>query len=727
ASWQAESIARTLVQQEVEQPFVLARGPLLRGWLLTLSSQEHVLLLSLHHIITDGWSMSILLRELSQGYEACSRGQHPAWGVLPIQYADYAAWQRSWLQGEVLQQQLDYWKQQLAGLTPLTLPTDHLYPPVQTHRGATQSLLLPQALSQQLQVLAQQEGVTLFMLLLAAFQALLSRYSGQEDIAVGTPIANRTWQETEDLIGFFVNTLVMRSDLSGELSFTQLLERVRAMALEAYMHQDVPFEQVVEALQPERDRSRSPLFQVLFVLQNTPQISIEQTHLRIEEFAFEQGSAHFELRMGLTQNARGLETVLDYNTDLFEATTIQRLLLHWQTLLEGIVARPDRLLWQLPLLSQAEQDQVLRSWNATRVDYPADLCVHQLVELQVQRSLDTIALVAGEHHLSYEHLNRRANQVAHTLQVRGVGPESVVGICMERSLEMVIGLLAILKAGGAYLPLDPSYPDDRLISIMHDAHIHLLLTRSHLLPRFCGERVEALCLDSEWESKFAREKTHNVATTIQMEHLAYVIYTSGSTGKPKGAMNTHSGICNRLLWMQQEYCLTENDTVLQKTPFSFDVSVWEFFWPLLTGARLVMANPEGHRDSRYLVAIIEEQAVTTIHFVPSMLRLFLEEPALQRCISLRQLICSGEALTQEHQKQVFARLAVQLHNLYGPTEAAVDVTFWHCQPEDQFTTPPIGHPIANTQIHILDAHMNLVPVGVAGLLYIGGVGVARGY
>ncbi|MBA3947501.1 MAG: amino acid adenylation domain-containing protein, partial [Herpetosiphonaceae bacterium] len=631
------------------------------------------------------------------------------------------------LTGAVRDQQLAYWQQQLAGPLPvLDLPTDHPRPAIQTFHGATVSLMLPPALATALTQFSQEAEATLFMTLLAAFQTLLYRYSGQTDLLIGSPIAGRTRAETEGLIGFFVNTLVLRTDLGGNPSFRELLARVRDMALQAYAHQDLPFEMVVEAVQPARDLSRSPLFQVMVVFQNLPPTTLNLPDLQLTQLAVIPPIAKFDLTLTLTENQEGLGAHLEYNTELFEAATMERLLTHFHTLLDGIVADPDQRLASLPLLPQAQWEQVVHSWNDTAVPYPPAF-IHRLFEQQVEQTPDAVALVFETQQLSYRELNRRANRLAHYLQARGVGPEVRVGICMHRSCELVIGLLAILKAGGAYVPLDPSYPAERLAYMLADSHVAVILTQQELVAVLPTQTAPVVCLDTDASLRADLSAT-NPTPPLAPNNLAYVIYTSGSTGQPKGAMNTHRAISNRLQWMQAAYHIDATDRVLQKTPCSFDVSVWEFFWPLMTGACLVIAKPEGHKDSAYLVALIQTTAITTLHFVPSMLQVFLDEPQVTQCTSLRQVICSGEALSLEQQTRCLGQVPqAALHNLYGPTEAAVDVTWWTCDVKEQHNSVPIGRPISNTQIYVLDQHFQPMPAGVPGELYIGGVNLGRGY
>ncbi|WP_414542087.1 amino acid adenylation domain-containing protein [Nostoc sp. CCY0012] len=722
ADEQQPTEVQKLSLQEVQSSFDLGQAPLLRAKLLHLQAEQSILILTLHHLVGDGWSIKVLIQELTTIYQAFADGKPAPLPQLPVQYSDFVHWQRNSLPDEVIEKHLAYWRQQLGGNLPiLQLPTDRPRPPIQTFRGAQQKFVLSKALTEAIKQLSQQEETTLFMTLLAVFQTLLYRYTGQKDILVGSPIANRNRAELEQLIGCFVNTLVLRTNLEGNPTFTELLGRVRKVAIEAYTHQDLPFEKLVEALQPNRDLSYNPLFQVMFVLQNPASNSIWKT----EEIA--TGTAKFDVLLSMMDTKEGLTGTLEYNTDLFNVETITRMVGHFQTMLESIVGDPYQGISELPILTPAERQMLLVDWNNTQIDYPQEACIHHLFEAQVEKTPDAIALIFANQELTYGELNIRANQLAHHLQNLGVKPETLVGICMERSMEMVVGILAILKAGGAYLPLDPSYPQERLAFMLEDAQLPLLLVQPHLVDELPPHAAQTITIDAN-AAVFANNYSQtNPESSVELENAAYVIYTSGSTGKPKGAINTHQGLCNRLLWMQDTYQLTSSNRVLQKTPFSFDVSVWEFFWPLFTGATLVIAKPGGHQDASYLVQLIAQQQITTLHFVPSMLQVFLEEPGLEKCDSIKRVICSGEALPLELQERFFERLNSELHNLYGPTEAAIDVTAWCCQANNNEKIVPIGRPIANTQIYILDQQFQPVPIGIPGELYIGGLGLARGY
>ncbi|MBV8858951.1 MAG: amino acid adenylation domain-containing protein [Acidobacteria bacterium] len=724
---EAESVR--LSKAEARVPFDLGHGPLLRAKLLRLSAEEHVLLLTMHHIVSDGWSVGLLQREVAALYEAFAAGRPSPLAPLPVQYSDYAFWQRERLTGEAVERQLAYWREQLKGAPPvLELPTDRPRPAVQRYDGWSVPVCVEAEVAEELRRLSLREGATLFMTLLAAFDALLYRYSHQEDFSVGTPVAGRTRAETEGLIGFFVNTLVLRARLRPGMTFRELLAEVRATTLGANDHQEAPFERLVDELQPERDLSHSPLFQVMFAMQNTPNSEQSLSGLTLTPARSGLSAAKFDLELSLEEKDGRIVGWLQYNTDLYDEATARRMARHFEALLASAAADPDERISRLEMISVEEREQVLRGWNATGRDYPSGRRLHEWFEAQAALTPDRPALVFENETLTYAELNRRANQLAHYLRGRGVGPESLVGVLTERSVEMVVALYAVLKAGGAYVPFDPDYPQDRLAFMLEDAAVKVLLTQKRLAASVPAHGAEVFCLDEEWDA-VACHGVENPPRLTDAAGAAYMIYTSGSTGRPKGVVNTHRGICNRLVWMQEAYQLTAADRVMQKTPFSFDVSVWEFFWPLMYGACLVVARPRGHQDSAYLAELVRAERITTMHFVPSMLQAFVEEEGLERkCATLRRVICSGEALPFELQERFHARLpATGLHNLYGPTEAAVDVTFWECERDSPRRVVPIGRPIANTQIYILDRETAPVPAGVAGELHIGGIGVARGY
>jgi len=726
---QREARVRQEAERQSLEPFDLEQGPLLRVRLLKLDRAEHVLLLTLHHIVSDGWSMNLLIDEFSRFYSAHVTGAEAQLAQLPIQYSDYGLWQRRWLEAGEQERQLAYWREQLGDEHPvLELPTDRPRPALPSHRGTRHEFAIDDGLAQQLRSLARQQNVTLFMLLLGAFTLLLQRYSGQTDIRVGVPIANRNRSELEGLIGFFVNTQVLRTRIDPQATVAELLLAIRDTALGAQAHQDLPFEQLVEALRLERSMSHTPLFQVMY--NHQPQVA-DVTTLQLESglelglIDWQSRTTQFDLTLDTYEKNGKLHAALTYATDLFDPATAERMAQHWQNLLRAMVADANQRIGDLALLDTREQRQLINDWNATAVDYPLERPVHHLIEAQVARTPEAPALVFGREQLTYRQLNERANHLANRLIELGVGPDVLVGIAVERSLEMVIGLLAVLKAGGAYVPLDPEYPQERLAYMIEDSGMGLLLTQGHLLEQLpIPESLAHLALDLLDPGAGVAS---NPQVAVHPESLAYVIYTSGSTGQPKGAGNRHSALTNRLCWMQQAYSLGARDTVLQKTPFSFDVSVWEFFWPLMTGARLAVAGPGDHRDPAKLVELIHRYQVSTLHFVPSMLQVFLLDPQVASCTSLRRIVCSGEALQVDTQQQVFAKLpGAGLFNLYGPTEAAIDVTHWTCREEGRDGVP-IGQPIANLTTYILDGALEPVPVGVVGELYLGGAGLARGY
>jgi amino acid adenylation domain-containing protein len=724
-----------LATEEARRPFDLEHGPLLRVTLLRLGATEHVLLVTMHHIVSDAWSAEIFIRELSTLYEAFLSGQPSPLSDLSLQYADFAVWQRQWLQGEVLEAQLTYWKQQLAGAPPvLKLPTDRPRPAVQAYRGSTECFQIDLNLTQRLEALSQQSGVTLFMTLLAAFVTLLSRYSGQEDIVVGSPIANRNRQEIEPLIGFFVNTLVLRTDLSGNPTFRELLGRVREIALGAYDHQDLPFERLVEALQPERNLSHAPLFQVMLVLQNAPQPPLELPGLTLSQMEIERGTAKFDLTLSVEETGQGLTGKLEYNTDLFEPTIIARMVGHFQTLLAGIVAGPEQYLSELPLLTAAERQRLLVEWNSTKANYPQDQCIHHLFEAQVERTPEAVAVVfptnsgPGEgQQLTYRELNNRANQLAHYLRTLGVGPEIPVGLCVERSLEMIIGLLGILKAGGAYVPLDPTYPQERLAWILEDTHAPLLLTQERLVKQLPRRSARVVCLDANWEV-ISCESEENPVSNTSPENMVYVIYTSGSTGRPKGVVIQHRSVLNLWTGLNQTIYAQRDKPQLRISlngPLAFDTSVKQWL-QLLNGDTLYIVPSDIRFDGGDLLAYLQRHKLDVFDCTPSQLGLLLAAGLLHQPGRIPgQVLVGGEPIDESTWQVLAQATETTFYNLYGPTECTVDATVGQVQ----LTTskPTIGRPLANTQIYILDRYLQPVPIGVPGEIYIGGDGLARGY
>ncbi|WP_456015626.1 amino acid adenylation domain-containing protein [Pseudomonas fluorescens] len=718
---QPQQALDALIHGEASAPFDLERGPLLRGRLVVMADDHHVLLLTLHHIVSDGWSMGVLTRELMALYQAFSHGLPDPLPPLAIQYGDFAVWQRLWLSGEVLQRQSSYWQQALAGAPALlTLPTDRPRPAQQDYAGSSVEVRLDERLTAGLKALSQRHGTTLYMTLMSAWASLLARLSGQHDLVIGSPVANRTRSEVEGLIGLFVNTLAVRIDTSGELSTEALLARVKALTLEAQAHQDLPFEQVVEITRPPRSLAHSPLFQTLLTWQDSSAPTLALGDLALEGIVENSHFAKFDLSLNLGEVQGSILGALEYAVALFDESTVQRYVGYFKRVLQAMVENDQAVLEHASLIDDRERQQLLFEFNATEVNYNLDQTLHGMFEAQVKRTPDAIAVKAGERQLTYAQLNEQANQLAHHLLALGVQPDSRVAICVERSLDMVVGLYAILKAGAAYVPLDPAYPLERIAYMLQDSAPAVVLAQGS--TRELLGAVPVVDLDHPCWQHQPLDNPTAVGVT------AYVIYTSGSTGQPKGVINEHAGVVNRLLWMQDEYGLEAQDSVLQKTPFSFDVSVWEFFWPLLTGARLVMARPGGHKEPEYLCDVIEAERITTLHFVPSMLDVFLAHGDVRQAAGLVRVMCSGEALPGSLVRRFKQQLPnSELHNLYGPTEAAVDVTAWNCAGAVTPDNTPIGKPIANTRMYLLDSQLQPVPLGVVGELFIGGVQVARGY
>jgi amino acid adenylation domain-containing protein len=718
-----------LVAEELARPFDITRKPLLRLTLLRLAEEESVLVVAMHHLISDRWSTGVLLTELSALYEAYSKGEPSPLPDLPVQYGDFAVWQQQRLEREHWADDLAYWRDRLAGApAAIDLPTDRPRPAVQGFDGGSVPIELSESLTAELSTLAHRHGATPYMVLLAAFTVLLSRYSRSEDVVVGVPVAVRDNVQVEPLIGYFVNTMAIRADLGGDPTFTEVVERVRDACLGAYRHQDVPFDLVVAELNTTRDLSRPPVYQVSFSYGREPVPESALGGAELERLTVRSAGSRFDLEFQAFDNGAGVTGWFDYDSALFDESTIVRMAGHFRNIVRRLVADPDQRIGEVDLLDDAERQRMLVDWNATERSWPDRGLVHECVEAQARHTPDATAVRFLDDSVSYDELNRRANRLARRLRALGAGRDVLVGVAMERSVELVVSLLAVLKAGAAYVPLDPDYPRARLEFMLADSDVRVLLTQRRLVEEIDCLReatAEVLCVD-ELGSDLADEADDDLGIDVDGEDLAYVIYTSGSTGRPKGVQNVHAGIRNRLLWMQDEYGLDGSDRVLQKTPISFDVSVWEFFWPLMTGATLVLARPGGHRDGAYLAELIQAEGVTTLHFVPAMLQAFLAEP-VERCTSLRRVLCSGEELPRDLQDRFLSRSRAELHNLYGPTEAAIDVTAWACRADTADGPVPIGRPIANTEIYVLDAAGRPVPIGVPGELHIGGRNLARGY
>lgn len=719
--------AERLAREEASTPFDVAHQALMRAKLLRLGEARFTLLLTLHHLVYDGWSLGIFFRELDALYAAFSRHQPAPLPELPIQYADYAQWQRQALARSALGAPLAYWKQKLSGTLPvLSLPTDRPRPSVQTFNGALHAVSLPERLTGALRALSQREGCTLFMLLLAAFKVLLYRYSGQDDVIVGSPVAGRQRAETEPLIGFFVNTLALRTDLSGEPSFRELLARVRATAMEALAHQDVPFEMLVEELRPRRDLSYNPIYQVMFALQNTPAPAdaIGDVALRLEEV--DSGTSLFDLTLSLWETAGGLKGWFEYNTDLFDPDTIARLGGHYRTLLESIAADPDRRIARLPLLSEAERTRMLGQWNETQAPLPADRCIHHLIEAAARRNPGAVAVACQGKNLTYAELDRKAERLARVLAARGVAPETFVGLCVERSAEMIVGILGVIKAGGAYVPLDPKYPKDRLAFMLRDTKAPVLLAQRHLVAELPPHDAEVVYLDGDWDES-AADGAAASPTDAGPDNVVYAIYTSGSTGTPKGVVVTHRNLVHSSVARLRYYPQAVSGYVLLSS-FAFDSSVAGIFWTLCQGGTLWLPEPEAEQDPRRIAELVERSGASHLLCLPSLYGFLLQEASPEELASLHTVIVAGEACPASlHALHLRSLPSAALYNEYGPTEATVWSTVYRFPASPMATAAPIGRPIPNAEIYLLDAHREPVPIGVAGEIYVGGAGVARGY
>ncbi len=711
---------KKITQEENRLPFDLKQGPLFRTRLIRLGEDDHVVLFTMHHIISDGWSMGIFMQEIALLYRSFILGETPDLPELEIQYADYAAWQQNWLQGEVLEKELDFWRETI-GLNPpaLELPFDHPRPAVQTFNGKSISIRLNPETSAALKKLSQKEGATPFMTLLAAFQTLLHRYSGQEEILVGSPIANRNRSETEKLIGFFVNNIVLKSDFYDDPEFTDLLRRVRETTLNAYAHQDVPFEQIVDALQTERALSHSPIFQVMFVMQNLPQSFFELPGLTMRSAEEETGSAKFDLSLIVNEGPDHFSFNFEFNTDLFEEETVRRMQRHFVTLLEGIVSNPEQKVSTLPIIPPEEEQKIIFEWNQTQADFDEQLCAHEKFEQMVQANPEATAVSFNGQSWSYAELNARANRLARHLREKGVMPDQIVGICMERSFEMVAGIVAVLKAGGAFLPLDPSYPEERLIYMAQDSGARIILTQQQLADALPFDKEKLIAVDTLWP-QISDQSSENLPLVTTPDNLGYVIYTSGSTGKPKGTMLPHRGMVNLANEQRKAFDITSDSRILQFSSLSFDASVWETVMALLNGASLLLVNREILASGDELVKKMAQEKVTTVTLPPSVLAIFPQT----ELPDLKTIITAGEKCTTELVKNWAP--GRKFFNAYGPTETTVCASMYLTDPQEE-QAPPIGRPIGNFQLYILDRHWRPVPIGVPGELCVGGVGLARGY
>ncbi len=743
----AERVKRTAARLR-EQPFDFALGPLVGAALVRLAEEEYHFWFLMHHIVSDGWSIGVLLKELSAAYEAFAAGQRPELPKLPIQYADFAVWQRAWLQGETLGRQMKYWKERLGRKVPtLELPTDRPRPPVQSYRGASLTHLIDLGLTGRLKALARQESVTLYMFLLAVFKTLLGRYTRQDDIVVGTPVANRNRTELEPLVGFFVNTLVLRTDLSGDPTFRELLGRVRDVTLGAFAHQDVPFEKLVEELQPERDTSRTPLFQVMFSLQNAPLPPLRMGDIEISLLDDETEVSPFDLSFDVTEREDGLLCTLEYNTDLFNGATVRRMLKHFAVLLDAAVTDPSANLGALPLLTNEERRQLLFEWNETRRDFPRDRCVHELFEEQAARAPEALALVCDGERLTYAELNARANRLARHLRACGVGAEARVGILLEREAWASVALLGVLKAGGAWLVLDPAYPPPRLAFMLEDAGASVLLTTTRLAASLPANGARLICLDAEAQQVEAHAAS-DLGRVAVPDNLAYLVYTSGTTGRPKGILVEHRSLVNTSFAFGAQHRLTSRDRLLQFASLSFDVAAEEFFGAWLAGARAVMRPAHGFDTVGEFIRFVEREGLTLVNLPASFWAEWLATLEEQRGgddgethgallpSTLRRIVVGNEKTlsTKLESWRQLVGSRIEWSNAYGPTETTVTASNYEpCEADApraahlRTHAVPIGRPIANAELYVLDARQQLVPVGVIGEIYVGGAGVARGY
>ncbi|WP_051541154.1 non-ribosomal peptide synthetase [Caldalkalibacillus mannanilyticus] len=709
--------------------FDLERAPLLRVGVIQLEVDRHILMLDKHHIISDGVSMELLTQEFMRLYAG---EELPS---LKIQYKDYAVWQHSQVQSERMKRQEAYWLKAFAGELPvLELPTDYVRPAVQSFAGDLFEFTIDSTISAGLKQIATETGSTLYMVLLAAYKCLLHKYSGQEDIIVGTPIAGRAHADLEPLVGMFVNTLALRSYPSAEKTFMEFLQEVKEMTLQSYENQEYPFEELVEHLNVERDLSRNALFNTMFTLQNTGQEEGELQGLRLQAYPQKHTISKFDLNINVVESEEGMLCSIEYATSLYMRETIELMAEHFTQLMKDVINDPQEKLLNLEMITAGEKTQILSVFNDTTADYPREKTIHQMFEEQVERTPDAIAIVFEDQEMSYRELNERANQLARTLRANGVCEDQLVGIMAERSLEMMIGIYAILKAGGAYVPIDPTHPEERIRYIMGDANADILLVQKHLLNKAA---FDGLCIILEDEASYHEDRS-NLGTMNLSSHLAYVIYTSGTTGNPKGVMVEHHSVINRILWMHEQYPISASDTILQKTAITFDVSVWELFWWSMVGSKVCLLSVGGEKNPKVILDTIAQHKVTTMHFVPAMLHAFLEyleqqtgQELQEKLIYLRQVFASGEALTPSHanrfQQLVTPINQTRLINLYGPTEATVDVSFFDCPLDEKVESVPIGKPIDNIQLYIVNANNQLQPFGVAGELCIAGVGLARGY
>lgn len=721
-----EEQAQKMLSHEVQVPFDLRNGPLLRVKMLQLADDEHLMVINVHHIVVDRMTFNIVFHELMTHYQAFLTGQPSRLPSMQIHYADYSEWQRNHLlQGETRDKLITYWKHALDGSDfVLNLPTDHPRPAVQNFKGARTFFYVTKDMMEAIKTLGSHDGSSPFMILLAAFKVLLYRYTGQEDIVIGTPVTNRNRTETERVVGFFLTSSIIRTQAQGELTFVEYLKRVREATLGAFSHQDMPFGMLLDEVKPSRDMSRHPIFQAMFVYVDSVEDKLALPGLVLDYENVDGETAKCDILLGMTETDDGYLGILEYISDLFDKETIERMGQHYQTILSAIVANPGQRISDLPLMTETERQQLLVEWNDTKTEVNDDLCIHQLFERQAAKTPDEVAVVCEDQHLTYAELNRRANQVAHQLRSMGVGPEAPVGVCVERGPNLIVGLLGVLKAGGAYVPIDPSYPKERISFILEDARGPVIVTQEHVRAQLPEHGAGVLCLDADWE-EIAKQPEANPDSGVQVDHMAYVIYTSGSTGKPKGVIVEHRNVLNFFVGMDERVGMKEGDALLAVTSYAFDISVLELFWTITRGVKVVILSE--HSDAAFtLQEQVEQHGITMMQGTPSFLKMLLTNKATMNALkSLRVLLLGGEALPTSLAKRLKEELPARLLNMYGPTET----TIWSASYEiDQVGYQvPIGRPIANTEFYLLDRNGQPVPIGVPGELYIGGAGVTRGY
>lgn len=719
-----DNLISKYISEEINTVFDIEAGPLVKFKLLKFEENEHVVLLTMHHIISDGWSMGIFIKEFAHIYDAIVSNKGIDLSPVELQYADFTKWQRSWFTGEVRQKQIDYWKHKLADITTLDIPADYDRPALQTFAGKKEYFVYSTELMSRVGELSEQTGATPFMIYLAAVSVLFARYTGQDDVAIGTPIANRVRRETENTFGFFVNTLVLRNNLDGNPTFLELIERVKNSALEAYDTQDMPFEMLVDELDVERDLSRNPLFQVMFALQNEELPEFKLPELEIKRFETDNNSAMFDFWISMREFDDGIHTLCEYNTDLYKKSTVIKMMKHLENILDTLSKNPELRVKEFRYMDIDEVNEILYKQNDTDTVYEDDLFVHQMFEKQVTLQPDSVVLKFEDTSITYAELNQKANQIANYLIANGVKQNDFVGIYVYRSIEMFAAVYGVLKAGAGYIPIDPTYPSERVNYIIHDSEVSIVLTNTDTKDIF-GEKTKVV--DLRDEAFFADQPMDNPNIKTRPEDAVYMIYTSGSTGLPKGTINIHRGLRNRIKWIQKVQGLHEGDVLLHKTPFCFDVSCGEIFWAPTVGSKMIIAKPDGHRDIDYMVDLIQKENITHVHFVPSMLKILLRNADINKLKGLKKVFCSGEAVTYSLRQEFYNKCNMDLYNMYGPTEASVEVTYYDCRNTSDRSYVAIGKPIANTQLYVLDEYMNPVPYNVGGELYIAGENVARGY